>query len=235
MPASLDNSELSKEQAAVGLDSQGRASAENNDAASFEVILSRMLAVIGGERPADLAGVLGISQASVSGAKKRKNIPDNWFWAISDKYGVSVDWLRNGTGEIPEGVGFNVKTMPVKKVRNERVVQSQGRMSRTRSSSQSCSIETHGDETDLDIVELLGKVVEILKSESVYSVAMVHNIQAFHQSIRNDREIDRLRNKLDHNKHILEIQVDDIVNGFKVFQEENELFKKQKVENNKND
>ena len=66
----------------------------------FELVFERMINAVGGKRAADLADALGISQASVSGAKRRNNIPDSWYLIIAEKYGVSVDWLRTGEGEM---------------------------------------------------------------------------------------------------------------------------------------
>jgi hypothetical protein len=41
---------------------------------------------------------LGIKHSSVASAKDRKSIPLKWIVEISDKYGISSDWLLYGEG-----------------------------------------------------------------------------------------------------------------------------------------
>ncbi|GAB6039021.1 S24 family peptidase [Fundidesulfovibrio butyratiphilus] len=43
---------------------------------------------------------LGISQAAVAKAKKKGRVPSDWIVLISNKFGVSADWLLYGEGAI---------------------------------------------------------------------------------------------------------------------------------------
>lgn len=40
--------------------------------------------------------ILGVSQGSISGAKKRKQIPFAWFFQVAEKTNTSIDWLFSG-------------------------------------------------------------------------------------------------------------------------------------------
>ena len=60
----------------------------NND---FEAIFNNIKNIAGVKKQKDLAGVLGISEAAVSDAKKNKNIPENWLKTIEEKFNVRAD------------------------------------------------------------------------------------------------------------------------------------------------
>ena len=46
----------------------------------------------------ELARVLGIDHSSVAGARKRNNIPPKWIIDVSERFGISADWLLFGDG-----------------------------------------------------------------------------------------------------------------------------------------
>jgi len=46
----------------------------------------------------ELANVLEIRQSSISDAKRRNSIPSDWYMKLFEKFGLSPDWLRHGTG-----------------------------------------------------------------------------------------------------------------------------------------
>lgn len=82
----------------------------NFSANQFERVFSRMMKAVGTNKAADVAEALGISQSSVSGSKRRGNIPDSWYAIIADKFGVSIDWLRTGDGEMKRRAVITVPT-----------------------------------------------------------------------------------------------------------------------------
>lgn len=67
---------------------------------SFEAVYARMLFAAGVRTQSELAEVLGLRQASISEAKKRKSIPSQWCMRLYDAYGVRVDWQRQGIGPV---------------------------------------------------------------------------------------------------------------------------------------
>jgi phage repressor protein C with HTH and peptisase S24 domain len=46
----------------------------------------------------ELANILEIRQSSISDAKRRNSIPADWYLKLFEKFGLSPDWLRHGTG-----------------------------------------------------------------------------------------------------------------------------------------
>lgn len=67
---------------------------------SFEAVYARMLFAANVRTQSELATVLGIRQASISDAKKRKSIPSDWCMRLYDACGVKVDWQRFGHGPV---------------------------------------------------------------------------------------------------------------------------------------
>lgn len=67
---------------------------------SFEAVYARMLFAAGVRTQTELAKILGMKQASISEAKKRKSIPAEWCMRLYDARGISFDWQRFGTGPV---------------------------------------------------------------------------------------------------------------------------------------
>jgi hypothetical protein len=66
----------------------------------YEQQLERLKKALGIESDTALAQVLAISQGSISGAKKRKQIPYAWFFQVAEKTDSSLDWLFRGVGSM---------------------------------------------------------------------------------------------------------------------------------------
>lgn len=65
---------------------------------AYEAQLERLKQALNVDSDTAFSQVLDISQGSVSGAKKRGQIPRAWFFYVFDKTKVSIDWLITGTG-----------------------------------------------------------------------------------------------------------------------------------------
>jgi hypothetical protein len=65
---------------------------------SFDSVWERVVKTTGWKTQTDLATFLGITQASVAGAKKRGLFPIEWAYKIAQAYGTSTDWLLSGKG-----------------------------------------------------------------------------------------------------------------------------------------
>lgn len=61
---------------------------------TFEDIYKRILFAANCQTQMELAGILEISQSSISDAKRRQSIPSDWLIKLYDKFGVNPDWLR---------------------------------------------------------------------------------------------------------------------------------------------
>lgn len=64
----------------------------------FEAQIERLKKASGVDTDTAFAYFLGLRQGSISGAKKKKQIPHAWFFQVGEKTGVSTDWLFWGRG-----------------------------------------------------------------------------------------------------------------------------------------
>lgn len=67
---------------------------------SFDEQLKRLKIASGTDTDSALMNVLGVKSSGVYNARGRGNIPHKWFVAISTKYGVDLDWLLTGKGQM---------------------------------------------------------------------------------------------------------------------------------------
>ncbi|MGE4442083.1 MAG: helix-turn-helix domain-containing protein [Desulfomicrobium sp.] len=170
----------------------------------FDLVFERMIDAVGGKRAADLAGALGISQASVSGAKRRKNIPDSWYLIIADKFGVSSDWLRTGEGEMRRGMKFKPAALPNQDMDStvgsggfvDQLAGSPAGQERKAGSANNGSDFGLGDVENFDMGEVLAQTIDILNSKTVYTTAIVSNIKAFHKAITTEKKIEDMQEQL---------------------------------------
>lgn len=198
MPNKSNNPDSSDESKINSPNCDNMSEFEELTATSFEAVFSRMMVAIGTKKASDVAAALGISQSSVSGSKRRGNIPDSWYPIIAQKFGVSMDWLRTGVGEMKRSMKF----IPVK-LPNPDMVSSQiaGRPSiediRDRRATDRDQGTGLGDVENFDMGEVLAQTIDILNSRTVYTTAIVSNIKAFHKAITTEKKIDDMQNRLD--------------------------------------
>lgn len=69
----------------------------------------RIYEVVGCNTNLRLAEILGITQASVTDAYRRKEIPQAWLLQLSLKWGVAPEWILNG-GEVMQNKACKVVT-----------------------------------------------------------------------------------------------------------------------------
>lgn len=62
----------------------------------IDEILDRMIGAIGGKTQADLGKALGVAQASISDAKRKKRVPPEWFLKLCTGRGLNPNWLLRG-------------------------------------------------------------------------------------------------------------------------------------------
>jgi hypothetical protein len=156
----------------------------NYSANCFDSVFSRLMAAVGTKKAVDVANALEISQQSISGAKAKQKIPEGWLTSISDKFGVSVDWLRTGEGEMMRGEGQG---------KLDEMAQQPGRMIRQGTSDASL-IDPTTQKTN--IADLVAKTIEVLQSKTVFQTALESNIEAFHHAIVLERKIDQVEDRI---------------------------------------
>jgi phage repressor protein C with HTH and peptisase S24 domain len=62
----------------------------------FRLLLGRIKQALGVRSDTSVARALGLSQSTMSSAKKKKQIPSSWIIQIAKEKGVSLDWLVYG-------------------------------------------------------------------------------------------------------------------------------------------
>ena len=64
----------------------------------FQTPFTRLFAATGCRTQAELAALLGITQPSVSEAKKRNTIPSRWLRKLERLHGINSEWILSGMG-----------------------------------------------------------------------------------------------------------------------------------------
>lgn len=64
----------------------------------FQAAYERILEATGLRTQSEVAVLLGIQQSSISDAKRRKSIPDQWLLTLFDKHSLNPGWLRTREG-----------------------------------------------------------------------------------------------------------------------------------------
>jgi hypothetical protein len=158
----------------------------------FDKVFARIMTAVGTTKAVDVANALGISQQSISGAKAKAKIPEKWLSKISDKYGVSSDWLRTGEGEMRRPEKTAAETL--------------ARMADSNAASEAFAkmpgmgapmASANNDHDDFDFAEVMAQTIDILKSKTVYTTAIVSNIKAFHKAITTEQQIENMQGQLD--------------------------------------
>lgn len=65
-----------------------------------EQILARMIRAVGAKNQSELGKVLGVSQTSISEAKRKGKVPAEWFLRLGAEKGINPNWLLTGEGPV---------------------------------------------------------------------------------------------------------------------------------------
>ena len=84
------------------------------DKNEFETTLQRLMLALNASTDAELARALGITPQSVSGARKRGEVPPAWIQTCAAETGVNAHWLFFGSGpmRLPEAADGELPTSP---------------------------------------------------------------------------------------------------------------------------
>lgn len=145
-------------------------------ATTFDAILDRLKDATNTKSDTAFAKALGLRQSSVSGAKKRGQIPPTWGVQVAEMTGASLDWLLLGESGQPL---CRVNRTATSKSKGEDAQVKQGAMA--------------GDGPDFNTAEIISKTIEILESKTVFTTAIVSNIEAFHEAIQMKHEMQRFK------------------------------------------
>lgn len=165
---------------------------------SYDAVFSRLMAAVGTNKAVDVANALGISQQSISGAKAKQKIPEGWLTTISDKYRVSVDWLRTGEGEMKRTRQYVWTDIGYEEVGKQGIIEPP-----PLTGNETCvpytprpDVGSHGETGSPNIADLVSKTIEVLQSKTVFQTALESNIEAFHQAIVLDKKIDQVEERI---------------------------------------
>lgn len=67
---------------------------------SFDEVYERIRRATSARTQVELASILDIQQSSISDAKRRGSVPVEWYIKLYDKFGLSLDWMRWGSGSM---------------------------------------------------------------------------------------------------------------------------------------
>lgn len=86
-----------------GLSKKMISKSELNSEFSFDELWGRVQLLTGWKNYVDLSEYIGITQQSVSGAKKRGFFPIEWAYKVARGYKGSTDWILTGNGSMRLG------------------------------------------------------------------------------------------------------------------------------------
>lgn len=161
-----------------------------------------------------LAKALGKKQATISSAKKRKEIPQGWLLTLNQKYGFSIKWILTGTG--PMKVEQSLSDMGTYFATDfaaddprrmaAAVQQAPGRKAASHSTQDQAEVMLESPDLDLNplpsptieshgfkISQMLAMTARVLESGTTYAVALAYNIQHFDRAITAESRIDKLQ------------------------------------------
>lgn len=182
---------------------------------TFDDILSRIRQACGAKSDKKLSEILDITYSAITAARKRGAIPPAWYVLISEKYGVSMDWLRTGEEGPRRGTVKFAKMRPGERWDDSYSGSPDGPLwkaglyqRRTEEPERQPSACNDSDEEDFDLAEVLAQTLDILKSKTVYTTAIVSNIKAFHKAISTEKKIDEMQGQLNQALSSFQAQLD---------------------------
>lgn len=155
-------------------------------ATTFDAVLGRMKAATRTSSDTALAKILNLRQSSISGAKERQSIPPAWAVQIAQDYGVSLDWLMFGEGEMKRG---QAAATPKVAAASPDVVP---RVETTIYNDMNAGVA----QSATNIADLVAKTIEVLQSKTVFQTALQSNIEAFHHAIVLEKKIDQVEDRI---------------------------------------
>jgi transcriptional regulator with XRE-family HTH domain len=123
-----------------------------------------------------LASEIGLSMTTIQNYERDINIPKgDHIVKLCSFFGVSADWLLFGKEELaPYGAGSDSGSI-YNDTKHERVA------------------KTLEDGQDFNTADIISKTIEILESKTVFTTAIVSNIEAFHEAIQMKKELKKFK------------------------------------------
>ncbi len=165
----------------------------------FEPTLDRMKTACRAKSDKMLADALDVKHSTITTSRRRGAVPASWLLTISDKTGVSVDWLRTGEGEMKRGGAQFAKIRPGERWDDPRPDSEDGPLWKAglyqrhkEEPEPQPSIYNDSPRKDVSIADLLAKTARVLESNTVYREALHSNIEAFHHGVVLDERVNKM-------------------------------------------
>jgi transcriptional regulator with XRE-family HTH domain len=114
---------------------------------------------------------VGISQGYLSDIENTKSTPNKTLLlAISYTYNLNIDWLLTGEGEMTRSPETEKDPQP--------------------------PLYKVGINEDPEIVDLVTRTIEVLKSNTGYTASLSANIKSFHQAIKTENRLNGVESRL---------------------------------------
>lgn len=188
----------------------------------FDDILGRLKLVFGVETDTDFARSMGFRQGAVSSAKQKQAIPPAWITEVALSKGISADWLLTGEGEMRRDGARFASVTQTRELMQGKMPESAAPVAPERPAKED---DTHSRP---NIGDLLVKTAQVLESDTVYSRALVSNIEAFHHGVLTDQRVDHLERELNQALSSIQSQLAQLRDESKEIKAEN---KEIKIEN----
>lgn len=128
----------------------------------------------------DLAQKIGVTTNSIQNYEKGQVPSGDIVVRLAKEFACSTDWLLTGEG----GAGAQEKT------------------------AAATMASIYNDHDDFDFAEVMAQTIDILKSKTVYTTAIVSNIKAFHKAITTEQQIENMQDQLNQALSSFQAQID---------------------------
>lgn len=157
--------------------------------ALFEAQLSRIYQALNVKNPTELARAIGKKQSTVWPSVNKQRIPDSWLTSIYRKFGISLQWILDGTGPM--------KVSPLPKPLPPPTIALDGFPS---------DAEFH-EAKGFSIQEDLNIAARVLVSDTPYAVALHLNIRSFGDALQQRDDMKAMKETLrDQSRTIMRLQ-----------------------------
>ena len=164
-----------------------------------------------------MADALDVKHSTITTARRRGAVPASWLLTISDKTGVSVDWLRTGEGEMKRGGAQFAKIRPGERWDDPRPGSEDGPLWKAglyqrhkEEPEPQPSIYNDSPRKDVSIADLLAKTARVLESNTIYREALHSNIEAFHHGVVLDERVNKMEEQFGQALASLQAQLREI-------------------------
>ncbi|KAF5054186.1 helix-turn-helix protein [anaerobic digester metagenome] len=135
----------------------------------------------------DLAQKIGVTTNSIQNYEKGQVPSGDIVVRLAKEFDCSTDWLLAG-----EGAGLGQKKTAAWKLTREAASDTFAKTSGIGAPT----VSLHNDHEEFDFAEVMAQTIDILKSKTVYTTAIVSNIKAFHKAITTEQQIENMQGQL---------------------------------------